>query len=102
MPIVPVPLYPLRLWWRQFNQSAMLAQAVAYQTGAPADCFALCRVRRRQARWGSRAEKRSRNVAGAFKLEPSHAGLIRGKTIVLVDDVITTGRRLRLPRSGPR
>jgi ComF family protein len=89
--IVPVPLYPLRLWWRRLNQSAMLAQAVSRQTGIPADCFVLRRVRRTASQVGLTAEQRRRNVAGAFKLERAHADRIRGKNIVLVDDVITTG-----------
>jgi ComF family protein len=89
--IVPVPLYPSRLWWRRFNQSAMLAQGVARQTGVPADCFVLRRVRRTASQVGLTAEQRRRNVAGAFKVDPSRAGRVRGKRIVVVDDVITTG-----------
>ena len=52
--IVPVPLYPTRLWWRRFNQSAMLAREVARLAGIPAECFTLKRVRRTASRWGSR------------------------------------------------
>ena len=60
--IVPVPLYPARLWWRRFNQSAMLAREVARLTGRPADCFTLKRVRRTASRVGLSAEQRRRNV----------------------------------------
>ncbi len=48
--IVPVPLYRSRLWWRRFNQSAMLAQIVGRLVGVPVDCFALSRVGERKAR----------------------------------------------------
>jgi predicted amidophosphoribosyltransferase len=51
--IVPVPLYPARLWWRRFNQSAMLALAVGRLSGVPVDCTALRRIKRPPARSGS-------------------------------------------------
>ncbi len=89
--IVPVPLYRSRLWWRRFNQSAMLAQRVSKATGIPSDCFVLRRVRRTASQVGLTAEQRVRNVAGAFKVDPSRASHVKGKRIVVVDDVITTG-----------
>lgn len=89
--IVPVPLYRSRLWRRRFNQSAMLAQGLACLTGVPADCFVLKRVRRTVSQVGLTAEQRVRNVAGAFKVEPARATQVRGKRIVVIDDVITTG-----------
>jgi ComF family protein len=88
--IVPVPLYRSRLWWR-FNQSALLAQGVSRLTAVPADCFVLKRVRRTASQVGLSAEQRKRNVAGAFRVEPARAGALKGKRIVVVDDVITTG-----------
>jgi ComF family protein len=89
--IVPVPLYRSRLWWRRFNQSALLAQGVARLTGVPADCFLLKRVRRTASQVGLSAEQRKRNVAGAFRIEPSRKGAVKGKKVVVIDDVITTG-----------
>jgi len=89
--IVPVPLYRSRLWWRRFNQSAMLAQGLSRVTGVPADCFVLKRVRRTASQVGLSPEQRKRNVAGAFRIEPSRAGAVKGKTIIVVDDVVTTG-----------
>jgi len=89
--IVPVPLYRSRLWWRRFNQSAMLAQGVSRLSGVPVDCFVLKRVRRTASQVGLSAEQRKRNVAGAFKIAPSRGPAIKGRKIVLVDDVITTG-----------
>jgi ComF family protein len=89
--IVPVPLYRSRLRRRRFNQSAMLAQGLARLTDIPADCFVLKRVRRTVSQVGLTAEQRVRNVAGAFKVEPSLASQARGKKVVVIDDVITTG-----------
>ncbi|MGK2923197.1 MAG: double zinc ribbon domain-containing protein [Methyloceanibacter sp.] len=89
--IVPVPLYRSRLWWRRFNQSALLAQDVARLASVPADCFVLKRVRRTVSQVGLSAEQRKRNVAGAFKVDPARKSELKGKRIVVVDDVITTG-----------
>jgi len=89
--IVPVPLYPSRLWWRRFNQSAMLAQALGRLSGVAVDCFTLARVRRTATQVGLTAEQRRRNVAGAFKVTRAGADRVKGKKVVVVDDVITTG-----------
>ena len=89
--LVPVPLYRSRLWWRRFNQSALLAGELSKRTGVPADCFVLKRVRRTASQVGLSAEQRKKNVAGAFKVDPARSAVLRGKRIVLVDDVITSG-----------
>jgi ComF family protein len=89
--IVPVPLYSARLWWRRFNQSAMLAQGLGRLTGVEVDCFVLKRVKRTASQVGLSADQRRRNVAGAFKVDKAHAATVRGKRIVVIDDVITTG-----------
>jgi ComF family protein len=88
--IVPVPLYRSRLWSRRFNQSALLARAVGRLTGVPVDCFLLGRVKRTPSQVGLTAEQRRRNVAGAFRVTGAR-GQLKGKRIVVVDDVITTG-----------
>ena len=89
--IVPVPLYPARLWWRRFNQSAMLAHAVGRLTGIGVDCFVLKRVKRTASQVGLSADQRRRNVAGAFKVDRERAARVKGKKVVVIDDVITTG-----------
>ncbi len=89
---VPVPLHPRRLRERGFNQSALLARYVARKTGMELDLFTFRRVRDTevQSRLGKRA--RRRNVKGAFSVTDP-AGF-RGRTIVLIDDVATTGSTL--------
>jgi ComF family protein len=89
--LVPVPLYPSRLWWRRFNQSAMLATALGRLTGVPTECFLLKRVRRTASQVGLSVDQRRRNVAGAFRLDRAGAHRVKGKRVVLIDDVITTG-----------
>jgi ComF family protein len=88
--IVPVPLYRSRLWSRRFNQSAMLAHAVGKRAGVPVDCFLLSRVRRTPSQVGLTAAQRRRNLAGAFRVTARREEL-RGRHIVVIDDVITTG-----------
>jgi ComF family protein len=88
--IVPVPLYRSRLWSRRFNQSAMLAQAVGAMTSVPVDCFLLARVKPTRAQVGLTAAQRRKNVAGAFRVTAAN-GTLRGKRVVVIDDVITTG-----------
>lgn len=89
--IVPVPPYHSRLWWRRFNQSALLSQELSKHTSTPVDCFALKRVRQTASQVGFTAEQRKKNMAGAFKVEGARELTLSGKRIVLVDDVITTG-----------
>jgi ComF family protein len=89
--IVPVPLYSWRLWSRRFNQSAMLTREVGRLAHVPVDCLALRRVRRTISQVGLSPDQRRRNVAGAIKVPNSRASAVAGKSIVLIDDVITTG-----------
>jgi len=69
----------------------MLAQSVGRLARVPVDCFVLARVRRTSSQVGVSAEQRRKNVAGAFKMLPARAARVKGKSIVVVDDVITTG-----------
>jgi ComF family protein len=90
--VVPVPLHPLRLAERGFNQSALLAGRLARRLGAPFEPRALVRVRETQPQMALDRESRRTNVAGAFRARD--AGRVHGRRIVLVDDVTTTGATL--------
>lgn len=87
--LVPVPLHPARLRQRGFNQSLELARMLRRATGIP---LAVRGVRRRADRppqttlagWS----ERWRNVRGVFHVEP---GLVRGRRVAIVDDVMTSG-----------
>jgi len=89
--IVPVPLHWWRLFRRRYNQSALLAKAVGRLAGKPVlpDLVRRRRWTPSQGRLG--AAERRRNVAGAFAIAPGHAAAIRGRQLLLVDDVLTTG-----------
>lgn len=90
--IVPVPLHWTRLWARRYNQSAILAQRLARNFGIPCETNVLRRVRatRSQGEMPS-AKARRRNVRGAFQISPAGTSTIKARTVLLLDDVFTTG-----------
>jgi ComF family protein len=89
--MVPVPLHRLRLWRRRFNQSALLAQRIAALTGTPWRHDVLLRARPTRAQVGLDQEARRRNVRNAFVVRPGLTAAVAGKSVLLVDDVRTTG-----------
>jgi ComF family protein len=87
--VAPVPLHRRRLWWRGYNQAALIARTLV-----PADALALdllVRTRATAPLRGMGRAGRSRTVAGAFRLNPAWRDRVRGARIALVDDVYTTG-----------
>ena len=89
--IVPVPLGRWRLLARRFNQAAILAAELSRQTGLAVDSHALRRGRATRTQVGLTHDQRRRNVAGAFSVPPGRRAGLRGRNVLLVDDVITTG-----------
>lgn len=89
--IVPVPLARFRLWRRRFNQAALLARAVSALTGRPFDPLLLKRTKATMSQVGLTADQRRRNMQGAFSVPEGLRQRIAGRTVLLVDDVITTG-----------
>lgn len=87
--VVPVPTTPWRRRTRGYNQAALLAEGVARRTSLPVAEALLRGEGRTQVRLGPR-ERRS-NVQGAFGLAGDTRSLIRGREVILVDDVLTTG-----------
>jgi len=88
---VPVPLHARRLFVRGFNQSAEIARHLVPLTGAVSLPTALVRRRNTPTQAGLTRRQRQRNVAGAFDLNPRTADRLKGKTVILIDDVMTTG-----------
>jgi ComF family protein len=86
--VTPMPLHWWRKWRRGFNQAELLAREVARRTGVSfADVVRRKKLTRSQAGLASAA--RRRNVAGAFRVSVPDA--VRGRRVLLVDDVLTTG-----------
>jgi len=91
--LVPVPLHPRRRRERGFNQSALLARALAGPTGLRVAEDALARREDTPPQTGLSAARRRANVARAFVVRRRPA--VAGRIVVLVDDVFTTGATAR-------
>jgi len=87
--IAPVPLHPLRLLSRRYNQAAEIARPLAAMTGTPYLPDALVRRRATATQGGKSGSGRKRNVAGAFEVADPRR--VEGLRILLIDDVLTTG-----------
>ena len=86
--IVPMPLHWRKRWRRGFNQSALLSREIGRRTHVPVT-NALRRVKDTAAQAGLTNAKRRLNVSGAFRARNTTA--LRGKRVLLIDDVMTTG-----------
>jgi ComF family protein len=87
--VVPVPLHWWRRWWRGYNQSAALAHGIAGVLGLPLQTAWLRRVRNTPMQTRMSLAGRRENVRGAFRVRGGVS--VRGRSILLVDDVLTTG-----------
>lgn len=87
--IIPVPLHPKRLRWRGFNQAVILAREVGRVCRLPVDPFILLRSRETPPQTQLAEEERKKNMRGAFSVDPAKS--IEGKSLLLVDDVYTSG-----------
>jgi len=87
--LVPVPLHPIRLWRRRFNQAAALAREISRETGKRCDLTALKRVKATKSQVGLTRAQRADNVQGAFRVAEGAA--VRGRNVALIDDVLTSG-----------
>jgi ComF family protein len=89
--VLPIPLASGRLRERGFNQALELARRMA---PGKTDANLLLRTRETPAQSGLARAERLRNLQGAFAVEPLRADQMRGRRIVLVDDVMTSGASL--------
>ena len=89
--VAPVPLHPLRLLRRRYNQSAEVARPLAKLAGLAYLPDALVRRRATESQGGKSAGRRKRNVAGAFHVPERRRAQVEGRRILLIDDVMTTG-----------
>ena len=89
--VVPVPLHRWRLWRRGFNQAAVLAREIAKTRGARLLVDALERRKATPALGGLGRKARARALAGAIAVAPRRRSSLKGASVVLVDDVLTSG-----------
>ncbi len=89
--VAPVPLHWRRLFARRYNQAALLTRALARQAGLREVPDLLLRRRATPSQGRLSRSERQRNVAGAFAVNPRRAAALRGRRLLLVDDVMTTG-----------
>jgi len=93
--LVPVPLHWGRQWKRRYNQSTLLARAIAKQTGLDIDPLLIRRIKPTRPQIGLSSKQRQRNVKGAFKVDGQRTPGIIGRRVLIVDDVITTGSTVK-------
>lgn len=93
--LIPVPLHRWRLWRRRYNQAALIAQHLSKSSNVPVLVNGLERTRATMTQGHMKAAQRHKNVKHAFALNPQYASDIKGKAVVLVDDVLTTGATVK-------
>jgi len=94
--LLPMPLSAQRLQSRGYNQAWQLVKALGAQSGTLARCDANLLLRIKDTQPQARLERQGRlqNVKGAFVVEPLRAAGLKGRQVVLVDDVMTSGASL--------
>jgi ComF family protein len=89
--LVPVPLHRWRIWKRGYNQAALIARALSRRSGIPADLALIERVKATPPLKGLGRGERALAVRGAFRMSDAAKRRANGRTVILVDDVYTSG-----------
>ncbi len=92
--LLPVPLHATRLRERGYNQSERICAGVREVTGTPTLTGTLLRTRNTPSQTGLTIRGREENVRGAFRVAKRREPLLDGRSVLLVDDVMTTGSTL--------
>jgi len=87
--VIPIPLHKIRLREREFNQAELIARQVADEFSLQMSCSNLWRKYHRKAQMELKEDQRRENIKGCFALHNPQD--VKGKNILLVDDVLTTG-----------
>lgn len=93
--LIPVPLHPWRLLRRRYNQSCIMAKYIADRTGLTLHPHILRRHQATPSQGKMNARQRDKNVHNAFSVPAPYANALRGKSLILIDDVYTTGATAR-------
>lgn len=91
--VMAVPLHVNRLRERGYNQSALMAKRIARHMNISFEADCLIKVRDTLPQVGLHFHERMKNIKGAFTVRDSRP--VRGKDVILVDDVVTTGSTIR-------
>jgi ComF family protein len=89
--VVAIPLHKLKQRERGYNQSVYIAKGISETTSIPVHTTLLRRKRYTETQTKLDINQRKANVSDAFEIHPKSAHLLKGKSFILVDDIITTG-----------
>ena len=93
--LVPIPLHPSRLRHRRYNQSLLLAQHLGRLLNLDVDPHLVRRHKKTRQQIGLSGDGRARNVEGAFSVPDDFLLRLRGRRLLLIDDVYTTGSTVK-------
>ena len=100
--LVPVPVHWSRLMSRRYNQAVELARALARQSGLEVCPDALIRKRRTRVQDGMSVAARQMNMDGAIAANPRRCDLLKGRSVCLIDDVMTSGATMEVATKAVR
>ena len=105
--VIPIPLHKSKLRERGYNQSESICRGIARVLQRPVAADIIRRSKRTVSQTHLSAEERRSNVGDAFEVRPKEYGRVSGKSLLLVDDVITTGSTIEsaartLKKAGAR
>ena len=89
--VVPVPLHRIRLWQREYNQSALIARELCKLRDMHLLVDGLVRRKRTPSLGGLGRQERAKVLAGAIAANPARIERLGGAQVLLVDDVLTSG-----------
>lgn len=89
--IIPVPLHKVRIRERHYNQSDYIAEGISDKIEVPALHGAVSRIRYTKTQTHLTRAERIKNVKGAFEINNEYKEKLKGKNLIVLDDVITTG-----------
>lgn len=89
--LIPVPLHRWRIWGRGYNQALLIAQALSRISGVAVERDQLRRIKATPVLRGLGGRGRAKAMRGAFALHAPRGHSLKGRHIVLVDDVYTSG-----------
>ncbi len=89
--LIPIPLHRVKRRERGYNQAELIAKGISQSTGIPLRTDIVRRKRHTQTQTQLNLEQRQANMEGAFEVNHAPSASVAGRTLILVDDVITTG-----------